>query len=63
MVENCPELEPVCCKKRQKKVQTKKLFWAIGDFVEVLIGIRLIINVHLELIWYLSEPLFLLPKT
>ena len=24
-------LEPVCCKKRQKKVQTKKLVWAIED--------------------------------
>ena len=24
-------LEPVCCKKRQKKVPTKKLVWGIGD--------------------------------
>ena len=25
------ELEPVCCKKRQKKVPTKKLVWGIED--------------------------------
>ena len=24
-------LEPVCCKKRQQKVPTKKLDWGIGD--------------------------------
>ena len=27
-------LEPVYCEKRQKKVQTKKLGWAIGDLID-----------------------------
>ena len=33
-IENFDEfgfLEPVCCKKRAKKVPTKKLVWGIGD--------------------------------
>ena len=28
------QLEPVCCKKRQKKVQTKKLVWAIEALID-----------------------------
>ena len=62
MVENCPELEPVCCKKRQKKVQTKKLFWASrgSDWYQIdhkcsfrinLVSIRAFIPIAQNLVW------------
>ena len=35
-------LEPAYCKKRQKKVQTKKLVWGIGDIMKVSNDAKLI---------------------
>ena len=39
-------LELSCCKKRQKKVPTKKLVWGIGGRVKVLNDTKLFLNEH-----------------
>ena len=52
-------LKPVCCKKWQKKVPTKKLVWGIGDiwgYEWYQISMSDPIN-HLGSIWCHSEPL------
>ena len=55
------ELEPSCCKKRQKKFPTKKLVWGIGDVWRFWMVpncsqmINRVTHAQLGPIWYNSE--------